>query len=109
VKYLDAIFDRNTTWILWNDRSQDLQSIHHSLLTIKKKAISRQHSKITHEGDLKLSARMQMISVFFSGPSEYLKMEPTGCHETSLLNDHSTLRNIQEECVSHLHKAIINL
>jgi hypothetical protein len=33
-----------------------------------------------------------------------LKMGPIGCHETSVTNDNSTLRNIPEGWVSHLRR-----
>jgi hypothetical protein len=37
--------------------------------------------------------------------SRALKMGPMGCPETSLRNYHSTLRNIPEERIPHLHRS----
>jgi hypothetical protein len=41
---------------------------------------------------------------FYSWISWPLKMGPIGCHETSVKDYHSTLRNIPEEHRSHLHR-----
>ena len=75
---------------------------------LKRKRLDRQHSKIINKAWFK-GFRRNADDIFFSGPSGYLKMETTGYHETSVWNDHSTLRNIPEQCTSYLHKVIIKL
>jgi hypothetical protein len=45
----------------------------------------------------------QPTDPIFKGQEIPLKMGPIICAETSVENYHSTLRNIPEECVSHLY------
>jgi hypothetical protein len=61
MKYL---IEEKRGYCLWNDRSQDLQNIHHSLLPNKRKRLDASIQKSFIKRDFKVSAGMQMKYVF---------------------------------------------